>query len=32
MHFTRRKREPCKNLVFTVNIKNARVKVKKIKL
>ena len=31
MHFMRRKRDPCKNLIFIVNIGGAEVKVKKDK-
>ena len=32
MHFTRRKRDSGKNLLFTVNIRGLRVEVKKVKL
>ena len=32
MYFTRRKRDSIKNLLFIVNIRGLRVKVKKVKL
>ena len=32
MHFTRKKRDPYKDLAFTVNIKDWGIKVKKTKL
>ena len=32
MHFTRRKRDSSKNLLFIVNIRGLRVEVKKVKL